>query len=200
METRAARFPLGLIVLVTACVPSGRSPPPGPSVPSTDAAVAGSIVAAEATTTTSSTSTSTPAARPAAGSAAELLRSALALEPAQRLPLKPGAEVVVDPGATFEVELSTRSPDARLVLVDARDDLVPASATREIGSSTKLTLAPTAPLVPGSRYELRVDGASDRDLHDDHGRAFSAVTLPLLAAGSPPPPAEKKPARKKLRR
>jgi hypothetical protein len=152
-----------------------------------------------ATPTSSTTAIATPIPRRADASAAELVRSAIALEPAQRLPLKPGAEVVVDPGASFEVELSTRSPDARLVLVDARDDLVPASATREVGPATKLTLAPTAPLAPGARYVLRLDGASDRDLHDDRGRAFSAVTLPLLAAGSPPPP-EKTPARKKRRR
>jgi hypothetical protein len=107
--------------------------------------------------------------------------------------------VVVHPAATFEVELSARAADARLVLVDARDDLVPASATREVGAGTKLTLAPAAPLVPGSRYLLRLDGASDRDLHDDAGRAFSAVTLPLLAAGTPPPPEPKRAAKKKRR-
>jgi hypothetical protein len=83
--------------------------------------------------------------------------------------------------------------------VDARDDLVPASATREVSAGTKLTLSPAAPLVPGSRYALRLDGASDRDLHDDAGRVFSAVSLPLLAAGSPPPPEPKKPARRKKR-
>jgi hypothetical protein len=133
----------------------------------------------------------------------------VALEPAgasttaaTRVRLSPGTETVVDPAASFEVELSALSSDARLVLVDARDDLVPTTATREVGQMTRLTLAPTAPLVPASRYVLRLDGASDRDLHDEAGRAFSAVSLPLLAAGSPPPPEPKKqkPARKKRRR
>ena len=51
-----------------------------------------------------------------------ILRSAVAVEPSARLPLAPGAEVVVDPAATFEVELSARAPDARLVLLDTRED------------------------------------------------------------------------------
>ncbi len=129
-----------------------------------------------------------------------ILRSAVAVEPSARLPLAPGAEVVVDPAATFEVELSARAPDARLVLLDTREDLVAATATREVASGTRLTLAPVAPLTPGSRYAVRLDGAVDRELHDDAGRAYAPLTLPILAAGNPPPPEPKKPARKKKRR
>ncbi len=132
--------------------------------------------------------------------AATILRSAVAIEPGQRLPVTPGAEVVVDPQATFELELSVRAPDARLVLVDARDDLVPAQGGRELSTGTRLTLAPSAPLVPGSRYTLRLDGASQRELHDEGGRAFSPATFPILAAGTPPPPEPKRPARKRKRR
>jgi hypothetical protein len=47
---------------------------------------------------------------------------------------------------------------------------------------------------------VRVDGASQRDLRDELGRAFSPFTLPILAAGSPPPPEPKKPVRAKRRR
>jgi hypothetical protein len=133
-------------------------------------------------------------------SAAAVLRAAVAVEPTQRLALVPAGEVVVDPAATFEIELSARLPDAVLALVDARDDLVASSSSREIGAGTRLTLAPAGPLVPGSRYVLRVDGASQRDLHDEVGRAFAPLTLPILAAGSPPPPEPKKPARRKKRR
>jgi hypothetical protein len=150
---------------------------------------------AVATTTT----TAAPAAPPPTPGEA-ILRSAIAIEPSQRILLAPGAETVVDPGATFEVELSARSADARLVLVDARDDILPATGSREVGSSTRLTLAPAAPLVPGSRYALRLDGASDRELHDAAGRAFAPLSLPLLAAGEPPPPEPKKPAGKRRRR
>jgi hypothetical protein len=144
--------------------------------------------------------TALPAPLPPPPSASAILRSAAALEPSQRVPLAPGAEVVVDPSSTFEVELSARVPDARLALADARDDLVPASGTRELAQGTRLTLAPAAPLVPGSRYALRVDGAAARDLHDEAGRAFAPLSLPILVAGTPPPPEPPKPARQRKRR
>ncbi len=86
------------------------------------------------------------------------------------------------------------------MLVDVREDLVSATGTRELGEGTRLTLVPAAQLTPGSRYALRLDGAADRELHDEAGRAFGPVTLPILAAGIPPPPEPKKPARKKKRR
>jgi len=141
-----------------------------------------------------------PPVRPPPLPGGTLIRSAFAVEVDQRLPLAPGGEVVVDPAARFEVELSARAPDARLVLVDVREDLVSATGTRELGEGTRLTLVPAAPLTPGSRYALRLDGAADRELHDEAGRAFGPVTLPILAAGIPPPPEPKKPARKKKRR
>jgi len=131
---------------------------------------------------------------------ATILRTAIAVEPGQRLALSPGTELVIDPQTTFEIELSARAADARLVLVDGREDLVPAQDARELSSGTRLTLSPAVRLVPGSRYTLRLDGAVQRELHDEAGRAFSAVTFPLLVAGTPPPPEPKRPARKKKRR
>jgi hypothetical protein len=154
-----------------------------------------------ATTTVEPTATPTATVEPtAATSTASILRSAFALEPSARIPLAPGAEAVVDPRATFELELAARTPDARLVLVDAHDDFVAASSSREVGASTRLTLVPAAPLVAGSRYTLRLDGVSARALHDEAGRSYDPLTLPLLAAGTPPPPEPKKPARKKRHR
>jgi hypothetical protein len=143
---------------------------------------------------------STTVAAQAPPSAAAILRSAVAIEPTQRIALAPGAEAVVDAAATFEVELSARAADARLVLVDARDDLVAAAGSREVSGTTRLTLVPSAPLVPGSRYALRVDGASTRDLHDDSGRAYGPVSVPILTAGTPPAPEPKKPPERKKRR
>ncbi len=127
---------------------------------------------------------------PAPRSASEVLRSASAVENGSRLALATAGENVVAAGATFEVELSMRADDARLVLLDARDALVPATATREVGAATLLTLAPAAPLAPGSRYALRVDGAVAREFHDAGGRAFSPLTHPLLVAGTTPSPPE----------
>jgi hypothetical protein len=153
----------------------------------------------------------TSSAAPPLSSAAAILLGVAAIEPAsacpafdgrctQRTVLAPGAEAVVDPAATFEVELSARASDARLVLVDARDDLVAASGSRELSSTTRLTLVPAAPLVPGSRYALRVDGAATRELHDEAGRAYEPVSVAILAAGTPPPPEPKKAERKKAER
>lgn len=205
MTRRVEALLAGLAVLASACarserdtLPQAGAAGPGPVVlASTTAApsVATSIPPADITSTT----TAAPP-RPPALPATAILRAAVAVEPAARLPLTPGAEVVVHPTATFEVELSARVADAQLSLVDARDDLVPASATREVGAGTKLTLSPAAPLVPASRYVLRLEGLSDRELHDDAGRAFAGLTLPLLAAGDPPPPEPKKAAKKRRRR
>jgi hypothetical protein len=204
--------PLVLAVAFTflACAGCERAPstvtatPPPPSSPAV-AMGEGGIGSAATTATPTATATatvnpSTAIARPAAAAAIAILRAAVAVEPAARLPLVAGSEIVVHPAATFEVELAARTPDARLVLVDAREDLVPASGTRELAAGTRLTLAPSAPLVPGSRYALRLDGAADRDLHDESGRAFAPVTLPLLAAGVPPPLEPKKPVRKRRHR
>jgi hypothetical protein len=107
--------------------------------------------------------------------------------------------VVVDPRATFELELSARSPDARLALLDARDDVVPASGARELAGGTRLTVVPSAPLVPGSRYALRLDGAVERELHDAAGRPFAPLTLQILIAGTPPPPEPRAKPKKKAK-
>lgn len=192
----------GLLALVSACSPSDRDatsrPAPAETPPTAPAPSAVSTSTSTVAAPPTPVSTSAPS-RPPSSPGIAILRSAAAVEPAARLPLTPGVEAVVHPAATFEVELSARSSDARLVLVDARDDLVPASSTREVSAATRLTLAPSAPLTPGSRYVLRLDGVAHRDLHDDAGRAFSAVSLPLLVAGSPPPAEQKKPARRKRR-
>jgi hypothetical protein len=192
---------LGLLVAVAASVACDRPAPPRAALP--DATGASTVIPAPVPTVASTTAAPapTPVATTTAAvpvqAATAILRSAVAVEPGARLPLAPGTEVVVAPAATFEVEFAARAPDARLVLVDSREDLVPASATRELSSGTRLTLSPAEPLIPGSRYALRLDGASRRELHDEGGRAFSAVSLPLLAAGSPPPPEPKKPAKRR---
>ncbi len=125
---------------------------------------------------------------------------ACALEPSgASVPLQ-AAETVVDPGATFRVELAASLTDVRVVLLDHADAIVPASETREVASATTLTLAPAAPLVPASRYTLRIDGAREREPHDDAGHAFAPATLPLLVAGEAPKPEPKKAAPHKKRR
>jgi hypothetical protein len=67
-----------------------------------------------------------------------------------------------------------------------------------VGATSRFTLSPAAPLVPGSRYVLRLDGARTRELEDAAGRAFAPVSLRVLVAGEPPKP-EPKPAPRKKR-
>lgn len=129
------------------------------------------------------------------------LAAAEAVEPSgARVELSPSTEAVVDPASTFRVVLPGRSDDARLSLLDAADALVPSTGTREVGDQTVLGITPRQPLVPASRYLLRVDGARERDLHDEAGRAAGPVELHLVAAGSPPEKPAKAVRKKKRRR
>jgi hypothetical protein len=122
-----------------------------------------------------------------------------AIEPAGPAPLARDAETVVDPASSFEMELPARLEDARLVLLDSAEAHVAARSTREVGGSTRLTLAPSSPLVPGSRYVLRVEGAATREVRDGD-RAYAPLSFPLLAAGTPPPPEPKRKAKRRKRR
>lgn len=143
----------------------------------------------------SATEAAAPAPLPAPLAAAE------AVEPSgARVELSPTTEAVVEPASSFRVVLPGPSEDARLSLLDAVDALVPATGTREVGEQTVLTITPREPLVPASRYLLRVDGARGRDLHDAAGRAAGPVELHLVAAGSPPEKPAKAVRKKKRRR
>lgn len=162
------------------------------------ALTAGCREAAPAAPAPSPAAAAAPSAPPAAP--APILKDASALEPAGTVQLSPTAEVVVDPGATFRIELSRSCADARLLLVDARDALVEASGTQEVGAVTRLTLAPSAPLTPAARYVLRVDGAASREFHDDAGGAHAPVAFAILVAGEPPPPPPKAEPKRRKRR
>lgn len=141
------------------------------------------------------------AAPPPAPAARPILTEVAAVEPAgTAIPLAAEGETVVDPAAHFRVELARPCADARLLLVDGKDALVAASGTQEVGAVTRLTLTPSAPLVPAARYTLRVDGAIQRDFHDETGTAYPPVTRIILVAGEPPPPEPKEPPRGKKRR
>lgn len=188
------------VVLVAAalgCAPAPGEPPAG-------ASQASPVSAASPSSPPSGAASLPPAESPATALSPEAplpltLRRAVAVEPEAQLTLSPGVEIVVDPGARFELELGVRAADARLALLDAHDALVAATGTREVGATTLLTLTPAAPLTPGSRYTVRLDGAATRELHDHAGRAYAPVLFPVLAAGTPPPPEPKKPAKKPKR-
>jgi len=145
---------------------------------------------------TTATTTEAPAAAPPASAVAPVallpVRAVASIEPGGRVALQLGAEPsVVDAAARFEVELAGTLSDARLVLLDSQDAIVPATGSREVGQATRLVLAPSAPLTPASRYVLRVDGAATREVHDGQGRAYAPLALAVIVAGDPPPPEPK---------
>ncbi|HEY6004565.1 MAG TPA: hypothetical protein VIV57_16955, partial [Anaeromyxobacter sp.] len=146
--------------------------------------------------TSSKAATASPA--PAAPAPVSITR-AVAAEPTGPSALSGVAETVIDPASSFHVEVSGRIADARLVLLDSADAHVPARSTCELGATTQLTLSPAAPLVPGSRYVLRVEGASRREVRDGD-RSYAPLSFALLAAGTPPPPEPKRKPKSKSRK
>lgn len=131
-------------------------------------------------------------AAPPSGAGPEI-REVIALLPGEATaPLAPESETVIDPDATFRVVLAGACQDARLLLLDAAGAAVPSAETREVGSTTVLTLTPAAALVPAGRYQLRLEGVLGREIHVG-GQAYVPSRWELRVAGDPPPP----PARKK---
>jgi hypothetical protein len=189
--TRSARRASALALAAAASLARAQAPSPAtPGQPGAASAPVAPGVAAPAP----------PAPPPPAPAIATLVRAAFAVEPSgAKLPLAPAEETVVDAGATFRIEIAGALSDARLVLLDAANAMVAASGTREVGDASTFTLAPSTPLVPGSRYALRLDGARTRELHDATGRAFAPMSLAILVAGEPPPKAEPKATAKKKR-
>ncbi|WP_242345491.1 hypothetical protein [Anaeromyxobacter terrae] len=188
--------------------PSAAAPLPGSAAaaPVSDAAVPAAAPQGAETPATVVQDAAPAAGRLAAPGpatpAATLLREAVALDPAGPIPLSRDEETVVDPATTFRLVLAAEVPEARLVLLDGADAIVASSGTREVGATSTLTLTPSAPLVPGSHYLLRLDGARTRELHDAAGRAYAPLNLSLLVAGEPPkaePKPKPKPAPRKRR-
>ncbi|MBS1110012.1 MAG: hypothetical protein H6Q88_2004 [Anaeromyxobacteraceae bacterium] len=114
--------------------------------------------------------------------------------------LAPDVPALVDPAATFEVRLPTAVRGARLVLLDARDAVVPSNESAEVGGSTsRFTLVPMEPLTPASRYVLRVEGLESRLIRSDDGRTFEPLSVPFRVSGDPPPTPPKKAKKKRAR-
>jgi hypothetical protein len=184
-------------VLLPACSPGASAPPatlaPVAQAPSPQAPAAAPPAAEPV-------APSPPVAPELPGPVVALVREAAAVEPGGRATaLAPGGETLVDPAVTFRVVLGAPSQDARLVLLDGRDALVPASGAQEVGGSTRLTLSPAAPLAPGARYTLRIEGAVSRELHGGDGKAYTPLALSMRTSGQPAPPEPKEKAKPKAK-
>jgi hypothetical protein len=101
------------------------------------------------------------------------------------------------PASAFEVRVSAPARDARLVLVDAQDLVVPAAVDSEVGTESRFTLVPVEPLRPGSTYQLRLEGIGGRLVRSDDGKSFEPLVLLVQILGTPPPRAPPKKAKKK---
>ncbi len=129
------------------------------------------------------------------------LSAAVAVVGGEELAIDPAGGALVDPGASFRVEIAVPLTDGRLALHDEQDAMVASSGTSEVGTSwTRYRLVPDEPLVPGTSYALRVDGAAARELHDPSGRAYAPVVLKLKTKGERPPSAPARKHRGKRRR
>ena len=112
------------------------------------------------------------AGAPAAAGALPLLSAEAVLPEGSALPLSRDGVTSVEPSARFRVEVAARLAEARLSLLDAQDAMVAADGTVEATATTRFTLAPAAPLRPGSSYTLRLDGSEERLVRAEDGRSF----------------------------
>jgi hypothetical protein len=174
-----------LAAVALACSPSpgAQRPAPADPAPSPTPSVAS---AAEAVPTP----TPTPRTDSQPSGPLELpLTAAAAFASGREQPLERGAITVVEVSSHFAVEVAVALQDARLSLLDADGAMVAAAGGAEIGGKrTRFTLAPEEPLVTGSEYALRLDGALRRTAHDPEGRPYAPATWPLLTAGEKPKP------------
>jgi hypothetical protein len=108
-----------------------------------------------------------------------------------------GPSTPVDPASAFEVRVSVPARDARLVLLDAQDVVVPAVVESEVGAESRFGLVPVDPLRPGSAYQLRLEGVGGRLVRSDDGKTFEPLVLLVQILGTPPPRAPPKKAKKK---
>ncbi len=102
----------------------------------------------------------------------------------------------VAPESVFEVELPHLA-DVRVRLFDDAERAVPSSDRLELGQPTRYRLAPSEPLVPGSRYTLAIDGLKADLPTDPSGRTYNALRLPFRTSGEKPEAPAAKPAKAK---
>jgi len=177
---------------------SSTSPAAAPVSPTPDAAVSPAAASPSAAAPPAAAPAAGPASAPPSGPIPLPVTAAVALVGATPTTITFDGAVVVDPAVRFQVDVAVPLVDARLALVDSADAMVAAVESHEIGASwSRFTLAPGAPLRPGTTYSLRLDGAAEREAHDSDGRAYQIVVWRIRTSGEPPPP--EPPAPKKRR-
>ncbi len=110
--------------------------------------------------------------------------------------LSPGAPTLVDPAAGFRIAVGAELTDGRLGVLDGTDAAVPSAGNAEIGAASRFTLKPAEPLLPGSSYLVRLDGAVGSEIHGARGETFAPLVLQVRTTGDPPAPARHRRARR----
>jgi hypothetical protein len=65
--------------------------------------------------------------------------------------------------------------------------MVPAEGSRDLAEGTTVTVKPTGGLQAQASYQLRVDGASTREAHDEDGNKFEPLMVLVRTGGEPAP-------------
>lgn len=167
-------LPLGLL----ACRPPSGSPSaPGPTGPS------GASSSAESGTGPGSGSGPTgPTGSPAVPQPIPVLFAVVRAGDSVT-PLDAAGVTAPGPAPSFEVRADAVLPGARLVLVDAQDQLVAGSADTEVGTDSRFTFVPSDPLRPGGSYLLRLEGLSGPAVTTPDGRTYLPASFPIQAPG-----------------
>jgi hypothetical protein len=189
----------------TAPAPSSASAVPASSTPAASGPPAAGAPEASPSAAVSAAVTPPPApakpSMPAASAPLDLpITSASAIAAGGDQPLARDAPTTIESASRFRVEVAVPLQDGRLALLDAAGAMVASAGHEEIGASwARYTIAPTAPLVPGSAYALRLDGAVDRSPRDAEGRVYAPAVWPLKTSGERPKPEPKKQEKRKRR-
>lgn len=105
----------------------------------------------------------------------------------------------ISPEARFELELPALH-DVRVRLFSEDQRAVPSVDRLELGPTTRYRLSPTDPLLPATRYTLRVDGLRADNPTDASGHAYLPAQVGLRTSGEKPPPVPKpEPKRKRAK-
>ncbi len=117
-------------------------------------------------------------------------------EPATPIALTPPDHAALVPVPTAIVVSSTGALSiVRVRLFDEADKLVPSEDEARAGVGFRYELRPVVPLLPGSRYELRVDGDSGHGPAAPSGLRYRSATVTFSTEGekpAPPPPPKKR--------
>jgi len=193
---------LAVLALVVAC--SSRAPPEvAHAIPEVDASEVSSTPASADASAVAASPSPGPEPTTDAGEAPAItpVSAVVSWVGGREFPLPRDGTAVVDPTASFQVEVSAHLTDGRLALDDEQDVMVASSGTSEVGTGfTRYRLVPDEPLRPGTTYLLRIDGSAGREVHDPLGHAYAPVEIRLRTTGERPAPPPRRSAKKKRAR